>query len=73
MIRIYGRKRYYGRGIVPYPKGKFLEVECGKCQNISIVFSKCATKVTCDECAEELAQTTGGQAHIKGKILNVLR
>lgn len=57
---------------VPAPKSKFLEVECGKCKEKVIVFSKASTQINCENCGEELVIPTGGQAYITGKILRVL-
>jgi len=57
---------------VPMPRSKFLEVECRKCKEKSIVFNKAATKIVCDKCGEELALPTGGYTLVLGKVLRVL-
>lgn len=54
---------------VMMPKSKFLKVLCNKCKNEQVVFSKPTTVVKCLKCGEELAVPTGGEAIIKGKIL----
>lgn len=53
-------------------KSKFLEVECRKCKEITIVFSKPAEQIICKKCGAEIALPTGGQAFIVGKVLRVL-
>jgi small subunit ribosomal protein S27e len=57
---------------VPVPKSKFLEVECKKCKEKTIVFSKSSTQINCDNCGEEIALPTGGKAYIVGKVLKTL-
>jgi small subunit ribosomal protein S27e len=57
--------------LVPTPKSKFLEVECKKCQETYVVFSKAASPLVC-KCGEEILSPSGGQARIKGKIKKVL-
>ena len=54
------------------PRSKFLEVECTKCKEKTIVFDKAATVVNCEKCGKELVVPTGGHANILGKILRVL-
>ena len=58
--------------IVEMPRSKFLRVECKKCKNRQVVFSKASSVVHCSKCGAELAVPTGGRARIKGKILRVL-
>lgn len=57
---------------VPVPRSKFLEVECMKCKERVIVFSKASTPVICENCGEEVVIPTGGHAYITGKVLKVL-
>ena len=52
------------------PKSKFLKVVC-KCKNEQTVFNKAASNVKCLVCGEILAESTGGKAHIKTKVLEV--
>ncbi|MBI2546879.1 MAG: 30S ribosomal protein S27e [Candidatus Aenigmarchaeota archaeon] len=54
------------------PKGKFLRVSCRKCRNEQVVFSKASTVVKCLKCDAELVSPTGGEAEVKGKILQAL-
>jgi small subunit ribosomal protein S27e len=58
--------------IVPKPRSRFLEVECKKCGETNIVFSKTATVLECKKCGEEIAAPTGGQAFIRGRVKKVL-
>ena len=51
------------------PKSKFLRVMCKKCRNDQIIYNKAATVVKCLKCGEVLADPIGGQAIIKGKVL----
>lgn len=60
------------RQLAKMPRSRFLSVLCKKCKNKQIVFSKPATIVRCLKCGAELASPTGGEAHIKGKVLRVL-
>lgn len=52
---------------VAKPKSRFLEIECKKCGNTMIVFSKASTKVEC-ACGEELVVPTGGHASIRAHV-----
>jgi small subunit ribosomal protein S27e len=52
---------------------KFLRVKCGKCKNEQVIFEKPAGAVKCLVCGETLAESTGGKARIKSKILEVVR
>ena len=52
--------------------GKFLKVKCAKCKNEQIVFEKPSTTVKCLVCDEILAETTGGKAVFRTKILGVV-
>ena len=55
------------------PKSKFIKVRCNKCKNEQIIFGKPAKKITCLVCGETLAESTGGKAKIKARILEVLK
>lgn len=59
------------RNLVTLPKSKFVRVTCRKCKNEQIIFSKIATVVKCLKCGEVLAEPSGGQAIIKGKVLEM--
>lgn len=54
------------------PKSEFLEVECNKCKEKTIIFSNISTTVNCENCGEEIALPTGGRAYIIGKVVKVL-
>lgn len=58
--------------VVQMPKSKFALVICKKCKNEQVIFNKASTVVKCLKCGEVLAEPTGGEAIIKGKILQVL-
>jgi small subunit ribosomal protein S27e len=58
--------------LVKLPKSKFLAIQCKKCKNEQIVFSKASTKIKCLKCGEVLVEPTGGEARIKAKVLKVL-
>lgn len=60
------------RRIIKMPRSKFLEVECKKCKEMHIIFSKSASATTCT-CGEEIAIPTGGQVMIRGIVKKVLR
>lgn len=55
--------------LIVMPKSKFLRVMCGKCRNDQIIYNKAATVVKCLKCGEVLADPIGGQAIVKGKVL----
>jgi len=52
---------------------KFLRVKCGKCKNEQVIFGKPAGSVKCLVCGDVLAESTGGKARIKAKVLEVVR
>ena len=54
------------------PKSKFMRVKCEKCNNTQIIFDKPATIVNCLVCGEILAETTGGIADVKAKVMEIL-
>ncbi len=57
---------------IEMPKSKFLRVACRKCKNEQVTFSKASTLVKCMKCGAELAVPTGGEAEMRGKILQTL-
>ncbi|MEM5853075.1 MAG: 30S ribosomal protein S27e [Candidatus Aenigmatarchaeota archaeon] len=57
------------KDLVVLPKSKFLRVLCLKCKNEQVIFNKASTVVKCLRCGEILAEPTGGEARIKGKVL----
>jgi small subunit ribosomal protein S27e len=50
-------------------RSRFLKVNCVKCKNEQIIFNKPASKVECLVCGEELAESRGGKAKIKTKVV----
>jgi small subunit ribosomal protein S27e len=60
------------RNLIRMPTSKFCRVMCKKCKKSQVIYNKASTVVRCLNCGAELANPTGGKAHIKGKILEVL-
>jgi len=60
------------RDLIRMPKSKFYRVMCKKCKHDQIIYNKVATVVKCLSCGEELATPMGGEAFIKGKVLEQL-
>jgi small subunit ribosomal protein S27e len=53
-------------------KSKFVRVRCPKCKNEQVIFGKASTEVQCLICNQILAESGGGKAKIKARILEVL-
>lgn len=59
--------------IVPFPKSKFILVQCQKCKNRQVVFNKPSTVVKCLKCGEVLIEPSGGKGRLRrARILKVL-
>ncbi|TRO54200.1 30S ribosomal protein S27e [Candidatus Bathyarchaeota archaeon] len=58
--------------LIPKPRSVFLRVKCQKCGNEQLIFSNVVNKISCNVCAETLAEPTGGRAKINGEVLTVL-
>jgi small subunit ribosomal protein S27e len=54
------------------PTSKFVKIRCPKCKNEQIMFGKTSTGVKCLVCDKPLAESTGGKARVKARILEVL-
>ena len=54
------------------PKSKFLKVVCSKCKNEQIIFNKAAQRVNCLVCNSVLAESRGGKAKIKARVIQVM-
>ncbi len=50
----------------------FIRVECGECGNKQNIYSRPASEVECLVCKSVIAESTGGNAEINGKILKTL-
>lgn len=50
----------------------FVKVRCSKCKNEQVIFGKAASTVKCLVCGEILAESTGGKADIKARVLETL-
>jgi len=59
------------RNLITLPESKFVRVVCKKCKNEQVIFSKVCNVVKCSSCGEELANPTGGEAYIKGKVMEM--
>ncbi len=53
-------------------ESKFLKVKCAKCNNEQVMYNKAASNVKCLVCGNDIAETTGGRARIKAKIIQVM-
>jgi len=60
------------RKIFQQTKSKFLKLNCSKCKNEQIIFNKAAQNVNCLVCGAVLAESTGGKAAVKAKVLEVM-
>lgn len=58
--------------LVKETKSKFIKIRCPKCKNEQIMFGKTATNIKCLVCDKQLAESTGGKAKVKARILEVL-
>jgi small subunit ribosomal protein S27e len=54
------------------PTSKFLKVTCSKCKNEQIIYNKAATNVKCLVCNAVLAESRGGKAKVKAKVIQVM-
>lgn len=59
-------------GTVNQSTGNFYKVRCRNCDNKQTVFGKATTEVACAVCGDILAQPTGGEADIEGKVVDVV-
>jgi len=58
--------------LIPKPNSAFLNIECSKCQEKSIIYSHTTSNIYCKSCNELLAERSGGKAKINGIYLNSL-
>jgi len=58
--------------LIKMPTSHFVRVMCKKCKSDQVIYNKIATEVKCLNCDEVLALPCGGEAFIKGKVLEVL-
>lgn len=47
----------------------FLKVQCEKCNNEQVVFTRSATPVKCLICGETLLISAGGNAKVSAKVI----
>ena len=50
----------------------FIKIKCADCGNEQITFRKAATTVTCHVCGATLIKPKGGNAEIKGEVIEVV-
>ena len=50
----------------------FIKIKCADCGNEQITFKKAATTVTCHVCGATLVKPKGGNAEIKGEVVEVV-
>lgn len=60
------------KDLVKMPNSHFVRVMCKKCKSDQVIYNKAATNVKCLNCGENLAISRGGEAVIKGKVLELL-
>jgi small subunit ribosomal protein S27e len=53
-------------------KSRFVKVRCSKCKNEQIIFGKSSSVVKCLICGTVLAESGGGKAKIKARIIEIL-
>lgn len=58
--------------MVPKPRSAFLSVQCEKCGEKAVIFSHTTIDINCKSCGELLAEKSGSQAIISGKVLGAL-
>ena len=51
---------------------EFIKIKCPDCSNEQITFRKAATTVTCHVCGTTLVKPKGGNAEIKGEVVEVI-
>ena len=57
-------------GVIPMVND-FIKIKCADCGNEQITFKKAATTVTCHVCGTTLVKPKGGNAEIKGEVIEV--
>lgn len=50
-------------------RSRFLKVICTSCKNEQIIFNKASSNVKCLVCDRTLAESRGGKAKIKTKVI----
>ncbi len=58
--------------MVPKPRSSFLSVQCEKCGEKTVVFSHTTMDINCKSCGEPIAQKSGSNASILGKVVGTL-
>ena len=50
--------------IIPTPNSYFMDVRCGGCNEVNVVFSHAQSVVACNNCKNVLTKPTGGKCKI---------
>ncbi len=58
--------------IIPEPKSRFVEIECLSCGSPTVVFTMAKSIINCKFCGNLLAEPTGGEAILFGKLPVIL-
>jgi small subunit ribosomal protein S27e len=58
------KRRHKLKRLVQSPNSYFMDVKCGSCFAVTIVFSHAQSVVVCSSCNTVLCQPTGGRARI---------
>lgn len=53
-------------------KSKYMRVICRKCKSDQMLYNKVASVVKCNNCGTILAEPSGGEARIHGRVVEVL-
>jgi small subunit ribosomal protein S27e len=61
-----------GSIMIPKPRSAFLSVQCEKCGEKAVVFSHTTININCKSCGEPIAEKSGSNAVILGKVLGAL-
>lgn len=58
--------------LIPKPNSTFLQIQCSKCEEKTIVYSHTTSNIYCKSCNELLAERSGGKAKINGNLTGTL-
>ncbi|MFT4311765.1 MAG: 30S ribosomal protein S27e [Candidatus Woesearchaeota archaeon] len=57
---------------IKQPQAKFVKVQCPKCNNEQIIYTKAATTVSCTVCGEVLAKPQASTVKMIAKTLEIV-
>ena len=58
--------------LVPEPKSRFVNIICSSCDSTSVIFTMTKSAINCKFCGDVLAEPTGGQARIFGRLQDIV-